>query len=789
MQSSTPFVVAVDDEPKVLSTLQRILAKVDIDVLGIQGGIKACEILREVTPSLILLDRAMPDMDGLEVCRWIREQPHLLEVPVVFVSGQAERDSIDECLQVGASDFIVKPFNTSELKLRVQLHLKLAESSRFVAAVSAAARDAIVTMDPDCIIAGWNRAAERIFGYTAREAVGSNLYSLIAPNRQPSDSSQDFEDLPQTGQWGRLGQMQELQAKCKSGDALPIEFSLSPMRIANHWWAVGIARDISERKRVELEQQRGYETLKLVLERMPIGVVLIDFDHRVRWCNSEVARMAGVPDARALLGSQCNGLLCPAHGGACPVLDQGERVENAERVFRRADGHEIPILKAVDQVEFAGEPMLLETFIDISDRKRQEAALYESEANYRGLFEGSHDALMTLEPPSWRFTSANPSTLKLFGAGSLQEFLSLGPGDVSSDRQPGGEDSASSAAAYIGRAMQEGSCFFDWTHRRISGEEFPCTVLLTRMVRGKHTFLQATVRDVSASKRLEAELGHARKLEAVGQLAAGIAHEINTPAQFIGDSVSFLKDAYGDVMALLDRVEALLADPAAAGDATQLAHAYAEAAERADLDYLRSEAPQALESCAEGVRRVAAIVRAMKEFAHPDQRQQKPADLNKAVENTLVIARNEYKYVAEVETELGDLPPVLCCVGDLNQVFLNLLVNAAHAIADARSAEGEKGTIRVSTRHEGDSVCLEFEDTGCGIPDEIRDRIFEPFFTTKEVGRGSGQGLAIARSIIVDKHKGTLEVKTQVGKGTTFSIRLPVTGTQKPARTISAGAA
>jgi signal transduction histidine kinase len=164
----------------------------------------------------------------------------------------------------------------------------------------------------------------------------------------------------------------------------------------------------------------------------------------------------------------------------------------------------------------------------------------------------------------------------------------------------------------------------------------------------------------------------------------------------------------------------------------------------------------------------------MKEFAHPDQREKAPADLNRALGTTLVIARNEYKYVADVETDLGDIPAVLCHVSDMNQVFLNLLVNAAHAIADVVKGSSTRGKIRVRTRQVDNHVCIEITDTGCGIPETIGERIYDPFFTTKEVGRGSGQGLAIARSIVVDKHGGSLSHGSVVGKGTTFKILLPI---------------
>ncbi len=184
--------------------------------------------------------------------------------------------------------------------------------------------------------------------------------------------------------------------------------------------------------------------------------------------------------------------------------------------------------------------------------------------------------------------------------------------------------------------------------------------------------------------------------------------------------------------------------------------------------------PAAVDRCLEGLRRVGDIVRSMKEFSHPNQDAPSPADLNAAILSTLTIARHEYKYVAEVETHFAELPPVVCHIGELNQVFLNIIVNAAHAIADVVAGTDRKGLISVSTAQDGDEVLVCVADTGGGIPEEIQGKIFDPFFTTKEIGRGTGQGLAIARSVVVDKHGGTVTFETRPGLGTTFRIRLPI---------------
>jgi len=277
-------------------------------------------------------------------------------------------------------------------------------------------------------------------------------------------------------------------------------------------------------------------------------------------------------------------------------------------------------------------------------------------------------------------------------------------------------------------------------------------------------------------RELEMEMNQARKLEAVGSLAAGIAHEINTPIQFVGDNTNFLSDSFKSLLSLVETYANLWQKARAGVNIAELDTERVTAKEEADFDYLKEEVPLAIEQTLEGVQRVTKIVRAMKDFAHSDQGEKSVSDINDMLLTCLTVSRNELKYVADVETDLcQELPELECYRDDLNQVFLNLLVNAAHTIKDVvGDASAGKGIITVSTERDNDSVIIKISDTGKGIPQSIQDRVFDPFFSTKDVGKGSGQGLAIARKIIVDKHQGSLNFETEEGKGTTFIIRLPV---------------
>lgn len=293
--------------------------------------------------------------------------------------------------------------------------------------------------------------------------------------------------------------------------------------------------------------------------------------------------------------------------------------------------------------------------------------------------------------------------------------------------------------------------------------------------RKKQELQEQLYAEMRERERMAIELRLAQKLESIGRLAAGLAHEINTPIQYVCDSVYFLRSAFVDLTSVFEAYRTSLRTLEHLVGGAQAIQKLQELERQADLEFLSQEVPKAFERTLEGADRVAGIVRAMKEFAYPDAVEHTFADLNHALTTTLTVARGEYTHAARVETSFGELPPVLCNVGELNQVFLNLIVNAAHAIHDS-GKDATSGRIEIVTQASEEGVQIAIGDNGCGIAAESLEKIFDPFFTTKEVGRGTGQGLAIARAIVVEKHGGRIDVASTPGVGTRFTVLLPIRG-------------
>lgn len=477
--------------------------------------------------------------------------------------------------------------------------------------------------------------------------------------------------------------------------------------------------------RIELEDQTSPAMDLVVAERLEEGIALIDASP----CDAILTDL-NLPDSHGF--ETFERLMAAAPDVPLVVMTNLLDEAVAAQILRRG---------AQDYLQKARLPTgalgrIIRRAIERHSYARQ---LAESEARVRAIYEASIDAIVVTDGDGIvRF--ANPAAGGMFG------------------RKP---------AALIGGAFGFPVAAGEVTEIDIVRPDGSVGIAEMHVVElpwdGAPAYL-ASLRDITNRKRAEVErremetrLRQAHKLEAIGQLAAGIAHEINTPAHFVGHNLQFVRESFQSLTSLVNR----------RGGAGELP------ADAAEVGRLLREIPPALEDAAEGIERVGRIVQAMKEFSHPGgDAQAEPADLNHLVGSAIVVAQHEWKLVADVVTDFDpDLPPVPVYAGEFNQVLLNLLVNAAHAIADGPLA---RGTITVSTRRRGATVELRVADTGRGIPADIRHRIFEPFFTTKRVGEGTGQGLAHAHAIIVGRHGGEISFNSEIGRGTCFIIRLPL---------------
>jgi PAS domain S-box-containing protein len=379
-----------------------------------------------------------------------------------------------------------------------------------------------------------------------------------------------------------------------------------------------------------------------------------------------------------------------------------------------------------------------------------------------------------LTTPDGEILGANSATVKLFGYDSEADLSShnaaelyANPHDRTATTRASLEEHGKMQNAELKLKRKDGTRIDVLTTARVVS--FPDG---TRLYESICTDITALRRAAEENFTLQTQLNLSQKLEAIGQLASGIAHEINTPIQFVGDNMYFLRDSFQKLTDALQGYRKLTRAHATR-TATDVTPELSRLEEKLHLDRLLLDVQQAFDESFEGITRVTEIVRAMKEFAHPGDGELSAVDLNQAIQTTLVVARNEYKLVAEVVTDFGDLPPVACRKGEINKVLLNMIVNATHAIERKAADGGGRGTITLKTRSDSRNAIISISDTGCGIPSSVMGRIFDPFFTTKPVGKGTGQGLAIARTVI-KSHGGRIDVESTPGLGTTFTIQIPL---------------
>jgi len=574
-----------------------------------------------------------------------------------------------------------------------------------------------------------------------------------------------------------------IQAKAAAAEAHTrlrhLQSEHATLRSSHRQATNGVIQEREER----IRQQLAYHArMDAVLRTAADGILVADDQGRIETFNAAAERIFGytVEEARGRpLDELLPFLRDEAEGGRpLPRLEPGDCQDRALRrevLAVRKDGSTCPLEVAISTTCVDEKRIFTVLAHDISERKRAEEELRRLHLQNDLILNSAGEGIFGVDPQG-NFIFINPAGAKMLGY-EPQELIGRPCRDVLglTSAAPGPAD----PAALIEHTLADGvpRSLETVVLPRRDDSTFPARyTCMPIRDRGKTSGAVVTFADITEQKRLQQQLAQAQKLESIGQLAAGIAHEINTPTQYIGDNIRFLRDAMTDLNEMLEdclRVAQVRDDPEALGE---VADAIAAAADSADLEYLLEEIPKAICQSLEGVERVTKIVRSMKEFSHPGSDEKQAVDLNRALDSTLTVSRNEWKYVADVVTDFDpDLPPVTCLPADLNQVFLNLIVNAAHAIeAKAGGREGPKGTITVSTRRDGRWAEIVVRDTGTGIPKSIRGRIFDPFFTTKKVGRGTGQGLAIARAIVVERHGGTITFQTEEGVGTAFTVRIPI---------------
>jgi signal transduction histidine kinase len=310
---------------------------------------------------------------------------------------------------------------------------------------------------------------------------------------------------------------------------------------------------------------------------------------------------------------------------------------------------------------------------------------------------------------------------------------------------------------------------------RPDGNFVPISLTLLEMsVKGLEYYVYVCF-DISERKDLERRLAISQRLESVGQLAAGIAHEINTPVQFISNNMGFLKEANDYFNGYIKACEAMFMDIQQDEDLPDAVKKAMSRREEEELAFYLDQSNLAIDESWDGVQRITSIVDSMRYFSHPGDENKASVDLNAAVENTVTVTKNEWKYASEMVLDLDpDLPKIKGLPADISQAVLNLVVNAAHAVSERFAGTEDKGVIMLKTYAEDGNAVIEITDNGGGIPKNIQSRVFDPFYTTKAVGKGTGQGLAIVHSVVVEKHGGVVDLQSEPGQGATFTIRLPI---------------
>ncbi len=729
----------------------------------------------EEAPDIILCDYSLPQFSGLRALELMQE--HRQEIPFIIVSGSIGEDVAVEAMKNGADDYLLKDrlaklgqavrHALREKSVRDQLRTAseaLRNSEEKYRTIVINSNAGIYRSTPEGVFLEANPALAWMLGYNSVDEFMRQPLSGYFTDR--GDHALFQQELARTG----LVENREIRLAKKDGTSIIGLLTAQAFRDEQGEvrWIDGVIQEITARAALHQETQRLKKQLEFLLGVTKTHLDIIDAGYNLRYVDPAWQKIYGDP-----AGKKCHayfmGLDEPCPGCGIKRALHTQEVTTTEELLPRENNRPIQVTTIPFQDD-TGEWLVAEVNVDMTERKKAESRLTAQNDLLTALINSAGETIIFSLDRNYRYTAFNEMHRREMKRVWNQD-IQVGMNLLDLISQP---TIQATAKASMDRALR-GESFTEIQHQADKSLYYEFDWNPVRLSDGTIGGVIAFVWNITARKQMESQLQQAQKLESIGRLAAGIAHEINTPIQFVGDNLRFLKDSCTAFHPLWKVLPGFIEAAKTGILRAEAIQAVEGLINDADLPYCSIEIPRALDQSLEGIQRITRIVQAMKEFSHPVSDEMVLTNINKAIETTALVARNEWKYVAQLETQLDpSLPPVECLPGEINQVLLNLIVNAAQAIGEKFADTGELGKILITTHAQNGWLEIRVEDNGTGILEEHRDRMFDLFFTTKPVGKGTGQGLAMARNSIVKKHGGSLAFETTPGQGTTFIVQLPI---------------
>lgn len=789
-----PNVLLVDDQKLTHAIIGKALAEMDLSLMSATSGREALGIIRETDVSLVLMDLMMPGMDGIETAKRIREAMAPRLVPVIFITAASpNEDSVRRAYEMGAVDFLYKPVSPPVLKAKVgvftELHrqrMELEQRKEEYRDIIESVATGILTVDMQWRVAEANSSACAQFQLSREEFIGTGVEEILGCEGQ--DLTEEISDLLDNN----VAFAMETLGHRSDGSHFNADLRGTAVMAQGAPCVLMCVNDVSAYKRNDSscttepvagavrpgERQPGPETLRecppapdhsAILEAVPVPVYFKNLQGVIVGCNHSFLEVFE-REREHIIGKNVHELLPEQVAQSFELSDQGLLAGHTKLHTVHAEiknSHGTPLRLAFQKTVYSTDGVapsgIVGIITEISRKDDSNTPVQDRDDLFEAVLSGMRAAVLLYDQETGILEEAY---------GVAEDLLEMSRSEMIG--HPFTELVCTRLTCRdcdMCRSLQEPLLLneMDTRLKRSDGVAVPIHRSVFRISFGGRDKSVVIMLDNSRRKLLEQRLTRAQKLESLGTLATGLAHEVNTPTQYVGDNLRFLGEATGDLFTILDTLEKRRAG---------LSQDYPdilEVIDKKDYSYLRHDIPESIDQSLDGIDKVTSIVRSMMQFSQPGKGRWGRHDLNAAVRDTINITRSAWRKCASVDTKLDDsLPNIHCDAGEINQVILNLIMNATHAMADKYGEQcSEHGTITVSTRHAGEVAELVVEDTGIGIPDEIMDKIFNPFFTTKPVGRGTGQGLSIVHAAVVERHSGSIDVTSSPGEGTRVRVLLP----------------